>query len=208
MRSVPGFTFRVQSPWHNCTCTIISGAWVRHRACHPPHSVWQDGPWGYRNELCPLGCYLKYYIQGGMRGFIRGGACIGFIRGVRGFIRGGMHGFICGACMVLFWGSMCVLFGGACVVLFGGMRGFIWGGVHGFIRGACVVLFGGRAWFFQFFRIQWDTCQWAGGTHPTGMHSCLIHVLAYAQALVGLWVHRHSTEWVMLIGCYLKYYIA
>ena len=40
---------------------------------------------------------------------------------------GGMHGFIRGACIVLFKG---------------GMRGFIWGGA---------------AWFFQFFRIQCDT---------------------------------------------------
>ena len=39
-----------------------------------------------------------------------------------------MHGFIRGACVVLFGG---------------GMRGFIWEGMHGFIRGACVVLSGG-----------------------------------------------------------------
>ena len=50
-------------------------------------------------------------------------------------LTGGMHGFIRGACVVLF--------GGACVVLFGGMHGFIRGGVCGFIQGACVVLFGG-----------------------------------------------------------------
>ena len=43
-----------------------------------------------------------------------------------------MHGFIRGACVVLF--------GGACVVLFGGHAWFIWG--------ACMVLFGGRAWFY------------------------------------------------------------
>ena len=71
--------------------------------------------------------------------------------------QGGMHGFIRGACVVLFGGSYVVLFGG-------GMRGFIWGGhmcfysggMHDFIwGGACMVLLsGGRAWFFQFFRIQ------------------------------------------------------
>ena len=43
---------------------------------------------------------------------------------MRGFIRwGGMHGFIRGACMVLFRG--------ACMVLFGGMCGFIRGCVCG-----------------------------------------------------------------------------
>ena len=129
---------------------------------------------------------------GGMRGFTGGhlvlfGGCAWFyLGGVRGFM-GGVHGFIRGACMVLFGGACMVLFGGACMVLFGGacvvlfgghawfysggMHGFIRGGVHGFIRGACMVLFGGHAWFysggmqylggcawfFQFFRIQWDT---------------------------------------------------
>ena len=39
---------------------------------------------------------------------------------MRGFIRGGMHGFI----------------GGACMVLFGGRAWFYSGRMHGFIRGA------------------------------------------------------------------------
>ena len=58
--------------------------------------------------------------------------------------RGGMCGFIQGggACVVLFReGGMRGFIRGACMVLFGG-------GMRGFIRG------GGRAWFFQFFRIQ------------------------------------------------------
>ena len=92
---------------------------------------------------------------------------------------GGMHGFIWGACVVLFGGVCMVLFGGACVVLFGGhawfyLGGHAWfyfgghtwfylGGVHGFIQGGmrCFIwggmhsfIQGGRAWFFQFFRIQ------------------------------------------------------
>ena len=77
----------------------------------------------------------------------RGGVC-GCSGGMRGFIQG-VHGFIRGACVVLF--------GGVCMVLFGG---------------ACVVLFGGVCGFFSFS----DTMrygQWADGTHPTGMHSCL-----------------------------------
>ena len=64
-----------------------------------------------------------------------------------------------GTCVVLFGGVCVVLFGGTCVVLFGGACVVLFGG-------ACVVLFGGcawfysggwHAWFFQFFRIQWDT---------------------------------------------------
>ena len=50
------------------------------------------------------------------------------------FYLGGMHGFIWGACVVLF-GGMC-----------GFIRGDVWfysGGVRGFIQG-------GHAWFFQF----------------------------------------------------------
>ena len=57
--------------------------------------------------------------------------------------------------------------GGHAWFYLGDVCGFIWGGMHGFIWGACVVLFrgcawfylggaGGHAWFFQFFRIQWD----------------------------------------------------
>ena len=44
-----------------------------------------------------------------------------------------MHGFIWGACVVLFGGACVVLFGGACVILFGGCAWFYSGGV------ACMV---------------------------------------------------------------------
>ena len=55
------------------------------------------------------------------------------------------------------------------------------GGVHGFFRG-------GHAWFFRggmrvFFSVFSDTMrygQWAGGTHPTGMHSCWLWFLLIA----------------------------
>ena len=53
--------------------------------------------------------------RGGMHGFIRG-ACVVLFGGVHGFIWGGMHGFI--------WG--------VCGFIRGGMHGFIRGGVHGF----------------------------------------------------------------------------
>ena len=55
------------------------------------------------------------------------GACVvawGGMHGCTGgdawFYSGGMHGFIRGACMVLFGGACMVLFRGACMVLFGG----------------------------------------------------------------------------------------
>ena len=79
-----------------------------------------------------------------------------------------------------------VALGGACVVLFGGhawfylggawLRGGAWfylGGMRGFIRGACVVLFGGACVVFSVFADTMRYSQSAGGTHPTGMHSCL-----------------------------------
>ena len=81
-------------------------------------------------QFCPQGGAACVVALGGMHGFIQGG--------VHGFIQGGVHGFIRGACMVLF--------GGACVVLFSGGHAWFYsaGG-------------GARAWFFHFFRIQWDT---------------------------------------------------
>ena len=76
---------------------------------------------------------------------------------------GGVHSIIRGHAW--FYSGVCAWF------YLGGMRGFIRGhawfylGGCGFIWGACMVLFGGHAWFylgghvwfFQFFRIQWDT---------------------------------------------------
>ena len=82
-------------------------------------------------------------LLGGMLGFMWGGVC--------GFIWGGIHGFIWGVCMVLFGG---------------GMHGFMWGGV-------CMVLFRGVCMvFFSVFSDTMRYGQLAGGTHPTGMHSC------------------------------------
>ena len=94
--------------------------------------------------LPPANVVCEGYIFTGVCDSVNRGGCAWFyLGGMRGFIWGGMHGFIRGACVVLF--------GGVCVVLFGGsVRGFIRGGMHGFI-------WGGHVWFFQFFRIQWDT---------------------------------------------------
>ena len=74
--------------------------------------------------------------------------------------RGGMHGFMRGACVVL-----C---GGACMLLF---------------RGACVVLFGGACMVFSVFLDTMRYGQLAGGTHPTGMHSCFIVFLQPAVSV-------------------------
>ena len=116
------------------------------RGCGGACVVLFGGVWFYSGGVCVV-------LFGGRAWFYLGGMC-GFIwGGMHGFIRGGVHGFIRGVCMVLFGGE------GACMVLFGGRTWF-------YSRGACVVLFkggmhgfiwGGRAWFFQFFRIQWDT---------------------------------------------------
>ena len=48
---------------------------------------------------------------------------------------GGMHGFIRGACMVLFGGRAWFYSGGVRGFIRGGVRGFIWGGMRGFIQG-------------------------------------------------------------------------
>ena len=97
------------------------------------------------------------------------------------FYLGGMHGFI--------WGAYMVLFGGWHTWFYsGGHVWFYWGGMHGFIQQGCMVLLGGHvwfylggmhgfsgggcAWFFQFFLDTMRYGQSAGGTHPTGMHSC------------------------------------
>ena len=132
-------------------------------------------------------CVIHSVHRGGMRGFIRGG--------VHGFIQGGMHGFIRGACVVLFGGHAWFYLGGHVWFYLGGICGFIWGacmvlfGGHArfYSGGACMVLFRGHAWFYSgacmvlfggvcvVFSVFSDTMrygQWAGGTHPTGMHSC------------------------------------
>ena len=115
-----------------------------------------------------------------------GGACMGCSWG--------------GACMVLLWGGgVCgysggggghvwllprggghvwLLWGeGACVVALAGVQQgahawLLWGGMCGCSRG------GGHVWLLPWGGHVWDTTrirrygQWAGGTHPTGMHSC------------------------------------
>ena len=59
----------------------------------------------------------------------------------------------------------------------GGMHGFIWGGVWFYSGEVRVVLFGGACVVFSVFSDTMKYSQWAGGTHPTGMHSCVIMTL-------------------------------
>ena len=88
-----------------------------------------------------------WLLRGGMRG-CSGGGMRGCSGGPAWLLKGGMHG--CSR------GGGCS--GGACVVARGGMHGFIWGGMRGFFS------------FSDTMRYS----QWAGGTHPTGMHSCFL----------------------------------
>ena len=113
------------------------------------------------------------------------------------FYSGGMCGFYSGACMVLFGGHAWFYSGGHVWFYSGGVHGFIGGHVW-FYSGECMVLFGGHAWFYlggvwfysgAMHGFIWGVCmdfsvfsdtmrygQWAGSTHPTGMHSCFYSV--------------------------------
>ena len=158
--------------------------------------------WFYSGGMCG-------FIRGGVRGFIRGRHAWFYLGGMRGFILGvcmvlfgGCAWFYLGrghawfylggwACMVLFGGACVVLFGGACVVLFGGAYMVLFGGACMVLfRGACVVLFsGGACVVFSVFLDTMRYGQWAGGTHPTGMHSCFVSVTRDHRFL-GLWKFR------------------
>ena len=146
------------------------------------HSVHRGGMCG-----CSQGRHV-WLLWGGHAWLSWGGMC-GCLGGMRGFIRG--------ACMVLF--------GGACMVLFRG-------GMCGFIQGVCMVLFGGRAWFYSggasvVFSVFSNTMrygQWAGGTHPTGMHSCYYyydHYMTKFPCIISPYVIINTDTRVRLIQC-------
>ena len=75
-------------------------------------------------------------------------------------------------------GGRAWLLGEACMVTPGGMHGFIQGHVWFYSGGACVV--------FSVFSDTMRYGQWAGGTHPTGMHSGLEYLSGYCLELI--WV--------------------
>ena len=76
-----------------------------------------------------------------------------------------------GVCMVAPGGVRGCSWGGMCGCSWGGMRGCSRRGGHVWLLpgGACVVARGGACVGYD--EIQ-RYGQWAGGTHPTGMHSC------------------------------------
>ena len=89
----------------------------------------------------------------------------------------GVHGCCQGGCMVAGGGHACLLVGGMHVC--SGGAGHVWllqgacmvapGGMRGCSGGVCVVAAGGACIGYDEIR-RYDP--WAGGTHPTGMHSC------------------------------------
>ena len=98
--------------------------------------------------------------------------------------RGGMHGC---------FGGYVVALGGACVVVPRGHAWLLWGacmvargcvvaqGGAWLLWGACMVDSMGHAWLLpggacMGYDEIWRYDQLAGGTHPTGMHSCSLHV--------------------------------
>ena len=99
--------------------------------------------------------------QGGMHGCSWGGicgcsqGCVCLLPGRACVVALERHVWLLrGACMVA-WGVVHGFIWGACVVLFGGHAWFYSGGHVWFYSG-------GHAWSFQFFRIQWDTVnEWA-----------------------------------------------
>ena len=159
-------TARKRSLWRLCFYRCLSFILFTGGACMVIWGGWHA--WFYLGGCVILfgGVGMCGFIQGGMRGFIRG--VLGFIRGVCvvlfgghvWFYLGGMRGFIWGHAWFYLGGCAWFYSGGVRGFIQGGMRGFIRGGMHGFIRGGGHAWFysgGGHAWFFQFFRIQWDT---------------------------------------------------
>ena len=143
---------------------VVCEGYVFSRVCHSFCSQRGGHAWLLRG-VCVVapgggdmrGCTGGEGGGGGIRGFIRGEACV---------VALGQHAwFYSGACMVLFRGHVW-FYSGACIVLFrghvwfysggmhgfiwgAGMRGFIWGGMCGFIQGGVHgFIWGGHAWFY------------------------------------------------------------
>ena len=132
------------------------------------------------NEVCEGYVFTGVCLSTG--GDVRdcsGGACMVALGGHVWLLRGG-HPW-------LFLGGACVVAPGGCVVALGGHAwllpgGHAWllrGGVRGCSGGGCAWLFLGgcmvaRGECMGYDEI-WRYGQWAGGTHPTGMHSCYLN---------------------------------
>ena len=122
-----------------------------------------------------------WFYSGGRAWFYLGGRAWFYSGGRAWFYSGGRAWFYSGGCVVLFRGGHAWFYSG------GGVRGFIQGGRAWFCSeggacvvllgrgGVCVVLFrGGACVVFPVFADTMRYGQWAGGTHPTGMHSCVM----------------------------------
>ena len=117
--------------------------------------------------------HMSVILSTGGHVWLLWGACMvtlgGHVRLLLGGMRGcsGGHAWLLGGHARLLWGGMCGCSGGhawllrgACVVAPGG--------VCGCSGGACMVALGGACVGYDEIRRYG---QWAGGTHPTGMHS-------------------------------------
>ena len=146
--------------------------------------------------------------RGGMHGCSGGGAHAWLLRGGGCVAAWGAHawllrgGGLCGCLGGHVWllpGGCMVASGGLCVVALGGHAWLLRGGHVWLLWGACVVAPGGRVWLLpggrghawllpggglHGFWMRYG--QWAGGTHPTGMHTCFM----YFSSRLEIWTGR------------------
>ena len=163
------------------SCTPQVDVWFQHLSSAEGHCrSLSKGGWpsfsllppatklGQGNIFTPV-CHSVH--RGGMHGCSRGGhVCVVAPGGHVWLLWGGVHGCSGGVCVVAAGGHAWLLrggvhgrsWGGACVVAPRGGAWLLRGGVCGCSRGACVGYDDIRRYG-----------QWAGGAHPTGMHSCL-----------------------------------
>ena len=142
--------------FYRCLSVHRGRAWLGRGACMAGEGgcvAGEGGAWLGR------GAYVAR--EGGMHGL--GGGCVA--EGMHGW-GGGVHGWGGGHA----WLGRGDMWLGACMA---GEGGYVAGGMHGW-GGGCAWL-GGMC--------SWEVCkadtmgtaygQWAGSTHPTGMHSCI-----------------------------------
>ena len=123
-----------------------------------------------------------YPGKGGCVWFYSGGCAWFYLGGHAWFYPGGVCGFIWGG-----GGHVWFYLGGHVWFYSGGVHGFIWGGMRGFIQGgACVV--------FPVFSDTMRYGQWAGGTHPTGMHSCFLWYFSLLNVNIKFSLHPSGSE--------------
>ena len=159
---------------------------------------------------------FAWLLQGGHVWLLWGGVC--------GCL-GGYAWLLQGACMVAPGGCAWLLWGGHAWLL-GGVHGCSEGGHAWLLGGACVVAPGGHAWLLMgvcvvalgvgacvvapggVCVVAWGVCmvssmrygQWAGGTHPTGMHygykECFVQLLhaIVVHAYIPFHLHTHTSR--------------